>query len=153
MVSVARYQPWPEKFEFSVSEYCAVVTNWNEDKEDTPGHGREKNIPNRSMSLLAVPKACIAWGLRFLIWKIIEKIWFSCPIEARKLVGVDPENIHLFLQGHQLIFETKSNDHSVYYWQGDFNSCLFLRQSNVDEDSLVAKVSNIWIQSLCQKNW
>ena len=75
-------------------------------------------------------------------------------IEAKMLVGVDPENIHLFLQDHQLIFETKSEStyHKSFTTDKETSipvhqrSSLFLRQTieipkNVDEDSLLAKVS------------
>jgi HSP20 family molecular chaperone IbpA len=75
-------------------------------------------------------------------------------IEAQMLVGVDPDNIHLFLQDHQLIFETKSESKDQKAFTTDKEtsipvhqrSSLFLRQTidiprNVDEDSLVAKVS------------
>jgi HSP20 family molecular chaperone IbpA len=79
---------------------------------------------------------------------------FDYKIEATMLVGVDSENIHLFLQDHQLIFETKSESTDQKSFTTDKEtpipvrqrSSLFLRQTidiprNVDEDSLVASVA------------
>lgn len=77
---------------------------------------------------------------------------FEYTIEAQMLVGVDPQNLHLFIQAHQLIFETMSDskDQKTFFSDRETpisvnqRSSLYLRQTinipkNVDEDSILAK--------------
>lgn len=88
----------------------------------------------------------------------IQFNWFESEtdynIEARLLVGVNPENLHLYIQNHQIIFETKSDSTDDKQFQSDRDtkinvvqhSSLYLRRTidipkNVHEENITAKIS------------
>lgn len=88
----------------------------------------------------------------------IQFNWFESEtdynIEARLLIGVSPENLHIFIQNHQIIFETKSDSTDDKAFKSDLDttinviqrSSLYLRRTidipkNVNEDSITAKIA------------
>ena len=87
----------------------------------------------------------------------IQFDWFETEtdynIEAHLLVGIEPNNLRLFIQNHQLIFETKSDTIDDKAFKSDRDTTinviqrsLYLRRTidipkNVTEDSIVAKLS------------
>jgi HSP20 family molecular chaperone IbpA len=94
-------------------------------------------------------KSRVATSIQF-DWSETDAVY---KIEAKLLIGVDPKDLHLLIQDHHIIFETKSDskDDKSFLTSKDTlisvnqRSSLYLRQTieipnNVDEEAIVAKI-------------